>query len=360
MAADNYGQEGFPINALAISVQGDEIALAAGIYPGQNGFIQRSTDIGATWETVFNLPAGSGKFNSLFQRKDSMNIFLALNEGLNYEGLLLADVKNYPDQWDPSPGTSGLNFLFPASFNNEKVYFLVNDSLFYKSNDGGRTVEYVSVIPGGKYNSIYAANVYNAGQRIYACGQGVKYSSDFGLTWNDFGLNQYEVVRLVYESWSLLAATKNDGYFVKYHSVGNWEPFSIGLGKGKVIVEALNYTSWVLHTATENHSVYFLWLIINDAAEGEGFIPGKFVLAQNYPNPFNPLTKVKYSVPQLSKVSIKVYDILGKEVAALVNEEKPAGLYEVNWNASDFPSGVYFYRLQTDNFIQTKKMILIK
>ncbi len=83
-------------------------------------------------------------------------------------------------------------------------------------------------------------------------------------------------------------------------------------------------------------------------------------LSANYPNPFNPSTTINYSIPKQSYVILKVYDILGKEIANLVNEEKPAGTYELNWNAVNLPSGVYFYQLKAGEFNQTKKMILMK
>ena len=89
-------------------------------------------------------------------------------------------------------------------------------------------------------------------------------------------------------------------------------------------------------------------------------VPTVFLLSQNYPNPFNPSTKIKYSVPQSSNVTIKVFDILGKEIETLVNEEKPAGTYELTWIAEGLPSGVYFYQLKAGSFIETKKMLLLK
>jgi hypothetical protein len=360
--ANNYGQEGFPINALLLSADWNDIALAAGIFPENNGFIQASTDVGLTWENVFNLPLGSGRFNQFFQRKDSSDIFLALNEGLNYAGLLVADAVNDPGDWQPIAGTTGLNFQFPASFPGDLtiIYFLVNDSLLYKSEDGGRTVQFISVIPGGRFNSIYAVEHYNLVQNIYACGQGIKYSSDYGITWNDAGLDQYQVVRLIYESTSMIAATRNNGFFAKYHSTGDWVPFSEGFGKGKVINDALNFTTWVLHTATENHSVYYLWLIINDVERKSSLQPGGILLSRNYPNPFNPSTRIDYSIGSRQFVTIKIFDLLGREIATLVNEEKPAGIYELTWNAAGLPSGVYFYQLRAGSFIQTKKMILLR
>jgi hypothetical protein len=101
--------------------------------------------------------------------------------------------------------------------------------------------------------------------------------------------------------------------------------------------------------------------------------PEEFYLSQNYPNPFNPTTKIKYIIPNvetrhassLQVVTFKVYDILGNEVATLVNEEKPAGEYEVEFTVGqdscpDISSGIYFYKLQTESFIETKKMLLLK
>jgi hypothetical protein len=90
------------------------------------------------------------------------------------------------------------------------------------------------------------------------------------------------------------------------------------------------------------------------------FAPTGFYLYQNYPNPFNPSTRIQYAVSSWQFVSVKVYDILGKEIETLVSEEKPAGTYEVTWNAMNMPSGVYFYQIKAGSFIETKKMILLK
>jgi len=100
--------------------------------------------------------------------------------------------------------------------------------------------------------------------------------------------------------------------------------------------------------------------VIITNVEDENELPTEFSLEQNYPNPFNPATRIKYSIPELSFVALKVYDILGSEVATLVNEEKPMGTYEITWFAESLPSGVYFYQLNAGVFINTKKMILLK
>lgn len=94
-------------------------------------------------------------------------------------------------------------------------------------------------------------------------------------------------------------------------------------------------------------------------------VPTEYRLEQNYPNPFNPVTKIRYSVPQntgskMQNIELIIYDILGNKVTTLVNEQKKTGYYEVEFNASQFASGVYIYRLQANDFIATKKMLLIK
>lgn len=89
-------------------------------------------------------------------------------------------------------------------------------------------------------------------------------------------------------------------------------------------------------------------------------VPSVFRLEQNYPNPFNPSTTISFSIPASEFVTLKVYDVLGKDVGTLVNEEKPVGTYELNWSAENIPSGVYFYRIQVGSFVEAKKMILLR
>jgi hypothetical protein len=103
------------------------------------------------------------------------------------------------------------------------------------------------------------------------------------------------------------------------------------------------------------------------SVEDEETMPVEYKLYQNYPNPFNPATKIQYAVGNLPEgkasrqlVQLKVYDILGNELATLVNEEKPAGKYEIEFNATQLSSGVYFYKLQAGEFVETKKMILLR
>jgi hypothetical protein len=104
------------------------------------------------------------------------------------------------------------------------------------------------------------------------------------------------------------------------------------------------------------------------AVNDPGGLPSSFNLSQNYPNPFNPTTSINFNIPVKSFITLKIFDISGKEVATLFNGEKDAGTYQVQWNADGFPSGIYFYKLEANNsqanlpsnFSNTKKLILLK
>jgi hypothetical protein len=136
------------------------------------------------------------------------------------------------------------------------------------------------------------------------------------------------------------------------------------------------YTEWIGLTSRDGHGPGTDFTVTLKAAKIENYIygdttllgtnpeidelPAEYKLYQNYPNPFNPVTTIKYSVTKTSKISLVVYDILGREIATLVNEEKLSGNYTVQFNASNFSSGVYFYVLRADNFVDSKKLILLK
>jgi len=100
--------------------------------------------------------------------------------------------------------------------------------------------------------------------------------------------------------------------------------------------------------------------VTTDVRDGQPAMPTQFALAQNYPNPFNPSTTIRYGLPHASRVSLKVYNTLGQEVATLVNEMKPVGVHTLQFDAGSLASGVYFYRIQAGNYIDTKKLILLR
>lgn len=122
----------------------------------------------------------------------------------------------------------------------------------------------------------------------------------------------------------------------------------------------------IAYDATSNHNDGAIsgatWVIsgVLDVESIPGTIPETLSLEQNYPNPFNPVTTIQYSIPKRSNIKLKVYDVLGNEVVTLVNEEKDSGVYTINFDASQLSSGVYFYGIQSREFTQTKKLILMK
>jgi len=105
---------------------------------------------------------------------------------------------------------------------------------------------------------------------------------------------------------------------------------------------------------TENGGITYV------AENNESTQPKDLLLSQNYPNPFNPITTIKYQIPELSFVTLRIYDVLGNEIETLVDEEKPVGSFDVEFDGTGLPSGIYFYRLQAGSFVETKKMVLMK
>lgn len=115
---------------------------------------------------------------------------------------------------------------------------------------------------------------------------------------------------------------------------------------------------------TVNQNQMGFWYVYQQSTitdvEDEETSPTVFKLEQNYPNPFNPSTKISYSLKTEGRVSLKIYNTLGEEVIKLVDEIKPAGIYEAGFNASELPSGIYIYRMQSGEYVSSKKMLLIK
>jgi len=168
--------------------------------------------------------------------------------------------------------------------------------------------------------------------------------------------------------------TMKDIVTIKYSSAGDelWnvrfngssnrddEPVAVRLDQNKnVIVSGKSYSD-----STENDYVTIKYSQTVGITSISNQIPVSSDLAQNYPNPFNPTTNLEFGISDWGFVSLKVYDMLGNEIAVLVNENKPAGRYSVVWNAENYPSGVYFYKLsatgRSDNFSEVKKMTLLK
>lgn len=183
--------------------------------------------------------------------------------------------------------------------------------------------------------------------------QGFSRSYPFGIeTYNDSVLSVSETVTVPTGTYTNCIKVRDmhrnaagDITFLEYHYYAK----NIGL---------------ILNTRTEpifdSHTDQLIESkIVSSANENKGF-PSSFSLEQNYPNPFNPSTTISFNIPAKSFVSLKVFDVMGKETAVLVFKELSAGHHSFNWNAADKPSGIYFYRIEAGSFNSTKKLTLIK
>jgi len=167
-------------------------------------------------------------------------------------------------------------------------------------------------------------------------------------------------------SWSTASELNNKGFEIERSSVnGQWSLVGFVEGHGTTS-EQQNYY-YKDSSLTSGKYSYRLKQIDYDGSfkysqeiEIDLFSPLKYALEQNYPNPFNPTTTISYSIQKAGEVTLKVYDMLGIEVASLVNENQEAGNYSIEFNAAELPSGIYVYRLASGNFMETKKLVLLK
>ena len=166
-------------------------------------------------------------------------------------------------------------------------------------------------------------------------------------------------------SWSTATETNNNGFEIERKS--GEEFVTIGFVKGNgTTTEVQNYTYTDSKLATGTYAYRLKQIDFDGSFEYSNVInvdltaPSVFALEQNYPNPFNPSTTISYSIPQNSFVTIKVYDIIGNEIATLVNQTQSAGKYDIIFDASNISNGVYLYTIKTNDFTSTKKMILMK
>ncbi len=235
------------------------------------------------------------------------------------------------------------DFILAGGGNNAGVHISTNNG----SN-------WVSTTLNNK--SIYSLALI--GNYVYAgTGSGVYRSTDSGYTWTQSTLSNELIYSVaVYDNY-VFAGSELNGVYLSGNNGLNWIQINEGLGNA-TIYSLYIFNNYIFAGASAN-SVYRrpLGELVNINTNE---IPVEMKLSQNYPNPFNPLTTINFDINRKDKVTLKVYDILGKLIATLVNKTFNPGSYSVNWNASQYQSGIYFYRLETGNFTDTKRMILIK
>lgn len=194
-----------------------------------------------------------------------------------------------------------------------------------------------------------------------------------GITWQckNTGLENTSIKSFLASGSIIFATTDNSGLYFYKSIIDQWVSINNGLPYSVEYSIALNETD--LLAMINNIGIWKRSLNeITTDVETINSLPEIFFLSQNYPNPFNPTTRIKYSIPVVETrrgeslhACLKIYDVLGREVATLVNEEKLPGTYEVTFNVetlygTSLPSSVYFYRLQAGSFSETKKFVLVK
>ncbi len=294
-------------NAVSVAVQKNRI------YAGTwgNG-LYYSSNSGATFEVLDS--AFLGKIITRVEVIDSTVLVTSRT------GIFLS--RDYGKHWIKTHGMITDGEI--ASYSKiDSLYFGASDSYIatLKMND--------SVwVPTNMSEDIYAFyNLQRVGKILFVAGAfGVHYTADLGEHWTDAGFSYYPMFSNTWSAYTIMSTNKK--LFVGSYESGIW---------------------W--RNLDE---------IVSDVQDHSASIPGEYLLHQNYPNPFNPSTRITYELPAAARVTLSVYDMLGREVTELVNEEKSAGQYSVTWNASSFAAGIYFARMNAGDHTAVKKLVLMK
>ena len=175
---------------------------------------------------------------------------------------------------------------------------------------------------------------------------------------------ELHMIRMV----SILALSLILGGRIMFSQSVEWSFFPSGFGLSQSTSTTLISSvgepfvgfSQINSTSIYSGSLFRNVVIITGLKESKNQLPLKYALYQNYPNPFNPSTTVKYDLPKATHVTLTIFDVLGRQISTIVEEEKPAGVYQVNIFVPNLPSGVYFYRFQARDYVNTKKFVLLK
>ena len=343
--AINVGLSSWYIEALTFS--GTDLFAGTG-----GGGIFHSTNNGTNWTEVntgltnttvwsfgvsgINLFAGTAG-----------GVFLSTNNGASWtsasNGLTNADVRTF--------AVIGTN-LFVGTFGGGVFRSTNNGTNWTPANNGLTNTTVLTLAVSG--TSLFAGTF----NRVFR-------STDNGASWTaaNNGMTYYIVYSLVTYVTNLFAGT-NGGVFLSTNNGTSWTEANTGLTNTPV---ALVVSGSNLFAGTDSNRVWRRPLseMVTAVEDHSNETPSQYVLEQNYPNPFNPSTIIKYTIPsegtqRAVSVQLKIYDVLGNEVATLVNEDKAAVTYEIEFDASALTSGIYYYTLNAGGFSDTKKMILLK
>jgi hypothetical protein len=274
--------------------------------------------------------------------------------------------------WDPN-GMFGNCLMFSANYHRVRAD---DTSILDISTDLSLEawIKLDSTNNGGFIISKWYTNTHNPkGQYAIGVSSNNKFFAYLGDDTSQFSINSDSIL-IEFNEWTMVAAVYSNsqaGLYINGNQVAASDvPFDSltildyphdDLFLGDLWTDAnhpYSFDGKIDEVRISNIARY--QIITTDIEDTKDIFPLTPLLEQNYPNPFNPTTIINYQISELSFVTLKVYDVLGNEIATLVNEEKPIGSYEVKFDASSLPSGVYFYRLQAGSFVETKKMVLLR
>ncbi|MBK6506877.1 MAG: T9SS type A sorting domain-containing protein [Ignavibacteria bacterium] len=214
-------------------------------------------------------------------------------------------------------------------------------------------------------NNQYVLSLAISGSNIFAGtnGSGVYFSTNNGTNWTQTALNNRRIYSLSISGSNIFAGTYGYGVYLSTNNGTSWNEWNFGfpaIGPGIIVSALLNVANGYLYAAITGNSVWRRPLLQTGITAISPEVPESFALQQNYPNPFNPKTIINYQLRITNLVKLTVYDVLGHEVAVLVNEKQAPGTYQVEFDGSGLSSGVYFYKIVTEGFTDVKRMMLLK
>lgn len=331
--------------------------LFAGRYQG----VYRTTYDGNDWIQLNNgLTPPLGTIIRSF-KVDGSNIWVSTEGGVFYS-------TDNGENWN-SANNSLPSYIISLEINGSSIFAGHGDGqgIFLSTNNGISWTQKNGGLPGG--TSVPELAVHNG--NVYAgTYTGIYVTSDNGSNWISIsnGLPNLEVSAFAFLGNNIFAGINNDqtnsgGVFQSINNGNSWVLINEGLGT-KEIGSLIIHNEFIF-AGTYSSTGSAVWRrplseIITTVEPLKEILPTKLELQQNFPNPFNPSTNIQYTISNRQFVTLKVCDLLGREVATLVNEEKAPGNYQAIFDASALSNGVYFYRLQAGNFVQTRKMILMK
>ena len=331
------------------------------------GMLFRSTDQGETWNLFQDgIPPIDPSWPYIQVVMDidvnsNGDLFAALNTEGAYRRLTTDTSWHFINSNIPDTN------IFSICVNSDDVVFGgYRNGYIYKSNDNGDNwVESLSGIQDYTVELLKSADEYvfailhnyNYPHQDSSLGY---YSYDNGSNWINLNISGVgsRVNSIGFYNDMIIIGTDTSGVFISSDFGNNWissnEGLSVNTIKGIVVMP-----DGLILCGTENEGIY---LADFNPADVDDFnnTSTLYSTIQNYPNPFNPTTTIRYTIKERIFVTLKVFDVLGNEIESLVNEEKPAGTYELTWNAEGLPSGVYFYQLKAGDFIQSRKMVFLK